>query len=340
MMRIILLIVMVCVLPVPSKQACAQQVSDSGKAAARTGGQDQDREASASGGRGRPPAIHYEPHTFALRHADCCEVASMLSRTFRGTTAYPIERTNTVIYAGPPDTIEAVCSLITSVDIPPTETQVSDLHIVQVSNRDAERLAHQLAMAVRSRDLQVAADDATSTILLNGPSYLVESAKSILTQLDKTAGTVNLEFALFHADRNAKRPLGDIPDDLAEVARELERFGELELLGRLSAVAVEDDEFMVRGSISENVNAQVAGRVVSAPPDGAVKLILEAEMLIQREDPTPSDSDKGSARRSRMPEFEVATAVVARVGDYVVLGSAPAGWQPGESAILVLHVRP
>ena len=56
-------------------------------------------------------------------------------------------------------------------------------------------------------------------------------------------------------------------------------------------------------------------------------------------DPDADTMEKKIVRRQAPSAFQVESTLITRRGDYVVLGSAPTGWEIGESAILVLHVR-
>ncbi|MFH1417920.1 MAG: secretin N-terminal domain-containing protein, partial [Planctomycetota bacterium] len=168
---------------------------------------------------------HYPPQIFRLKHADCFEVAEVLGRVARDATALPIRRGNCIVYAGPADTLEAVRGLVEELDTPATDAEAGHLEIVKILHRNAEELADQVARILSSRDFRVAADESRSSILLRGSGYAIESALDLIKQLDTPAPGVSLEFAFFHADLNSDEDQGPIPTDLADVAKELRRFG-------------------------------------------------------------------------------------------------------------------
>ena len=101
------------------------------------------------------------------------------------------------------------------------------------------------------------------------------------------------------------------------------------------------------GSIAENIPlVQVEGELTSVSSDGGVNLKLMARMALDRQAPVAppvpveKGEDKASPKAGPRPTYELDTSVQTKRGDYVVLGSAPTGWKPGESVILVMYVRP
>jgi hypothetical protein len=300
--------------------------------------------------KGEPP-VEYKPVVFRLQNADCTEVGEVLDRIFFEGIVVPIPRTGSIIYAGPEDTLPQVMELLGKLDVPAGDAETSELTMIPVRHRRVEDIADQLMKVIGSRsgrEVRMAADKGRSMLLIRGPKTVVQMAQAVVDELDKPAGSVSLEFAFFHADLNRKEPFSTIPADLAQVAEELQRFGTIELMGRLSAIAVENAKFRIGGSIAENMpQAQVEGELIGSSADGAVKLRLMAHMMLDRKDAPPpppaekgEDKDKSASRPGPRPSYELETSVQTKRGDYVVLGSAPTGWRPGESLILVMYVRP
>jgi len=298
------------------------------------------------------PRLPYKPVVLRLQNADCMEVAKMVEEVFFEGTVVPIQRTNSIIYAGPEDTLAQVTELLGKMDLPASDAETSELTMIPVHHRHVEDLADQVMKMLSKRgerDARLAADKGRSMLLIRGPKSVVEMARSIVGELDQPAGSVVLEFAFFHADQNRKEPFSTIPADLAQVAQELQRFGALELLGRLSTIAVENDKFRVAGSIADNIpQVQVEGQPTSVSADGTVNLRLMARMVLDHQSSSPpvppakaaEDKEKPAPPSGARPAYELDTSVQAKRGDYIVLGSAPAGWKPGESVILVMYVRP
>lgn len=284
----------------------------------------------------RPPT---STTVFKLHHASCDDIAVTLGRAF-SAVAIPDRRTNSVIMSAPESELAAARALLEKLDQPSTDPTASDVLIVPAKYRRAQALADQIRQVLPGRDLRVAADEARASILLRGTDSALEAASSILAQLDTPAASVTLEFAFFRAYRDHDKNHFDavIPPDLADVAKELRRFGAVEFLARLSTIAVEHEDFKIEGGILEDLVTMVKGELISVADDGAVRLEMDAFLRLEKA-PSPGPKDKAQ-RRGPMPTFELGTIVQTRRGDYVILGSAPTGWKPGESAILVLHVRP
>jgi hypothetical protein len=138
------------------------------------------------------------------------------------------------------------------------------------------------------RNVRVAADNSRGTLLVTGPKAFLDIAHSVTKTLDTPAQRVQLEFALLYAgppsaseaDRGPLRDLSaPMPPDLQDLAKELARFGETRLLARLTAVAVEDEEFSVEGMIGGEAQVLVHGTIQQANPDGAVRMKISAEAI-------------------------------------------------------------
>lgn len=297
-------------------------------------------EPSERGARPRRP--FYEPVVIQLKYADCMEVAVMLGRVNRDGDTFSIERTNSIVFCGPPETLPAVRKLIQEIDVPAEEVRSTDLQVLPVQHRDPYDLAEEIGGLLSSREFRMAADQDRSALLVRGPGAAISAVRSALEQLDKPAGRVEIEFVFFHADLQAgasdsgKAPL---PSDLQAVVSELERFGSVELLGRLAVVAVENEEFLVTGSIGHDIMARIAGAPDRVSPNGAVALKVKANLMLATETQPPVDEGEKAAKMIQ-GNFEVNTSVTTQRGDWVVIGSAPAGWSSGQSAILAMHVKP
>jgi len=302
-------------------------------------------EARATRGRRGGPRMQFNPVVIQLRHADCVDVARLIEYLAPQSASHPDVRTNCIVYSGPDDTIEAVRKLINELDRPVEESHSLDIAMISVQHRNANELAKQISKMLggsRQSQMRVSADETRSAVLLNGSKPMVESARAILKQLDTPAGSANIEFAFFHAyqDKDQDNLEATIPPDLTEIAKELKRFGALELLGRLSIVAVEHERFNVEGCIAQDLSAVVKGKLARVGDDDTVTLLLEAFVRLEKAQKARPTNDEGKAmRRGLSPTFQLETAIQTRRGDYVGLGSAPSGWSSGESIILVLHVR-
>lgn len=286
-----------------------------------------------------------KPVVLQLQNADCNEVAHLIEVTF-GLNAMPLTRTNAVICNCSPEDLSQIRELLAQVDVAAGEDEQPEFAIIAVQQRRVDEIADTVSnlLAGRTSNVRIAKDRGRSALVVRGTKSAIEKVRAIVQQLDAPAGSVGLEFAFFRADAGSTGGPVNVPTDLTPVAEELKKFGSVELAGRLTTVAVENDKFSIEGAITETMpRLRVYGEVVGANAAGAVKLKVMAGLsLEQRPRPGAAAAEvKGqpTSRPARGPEFELETSVQTKRGDYVVLGSAPAGGTPGESVILVLHVR-
>ncbi|HKQ50207.1 MAG TPA: secretin N-terminal domain-containing protein [Phycisphaerae bacterium] len=286
------------------------------------------------GGRGQPTAARstYEPAVLRLANASCFEVASMLSQIFPGCTSYPVEQSNSVVFTGPADTLAMARKLVEQMDVMAAERDGPRVVIVDVKHRRVEEIVDHLNRVVENRRLRVSGDRGRSKILLRGDSKEITQAESLLKELDTPAAGIAIDFAFIQAKFEGQPRGTHMPADLDEVATELERFGNVALLGRLSTVAVEGEKFAVEGQVVPGIVAEVRGMVSNVNKEGVVKADLKASVRL-----VPGGADGNAPGPAGY--FNIETVVTTQRGGYLVLGSAPAGAEVGESAILVMHVR-
>lgn len=321
--------------------ALAQESAQSGS----RGAKEQPKKASTSRGRrGQSRIAMPEVRLFPIRHMHVKQAAVLINELTGFPVAHADNRTNSIIYSGPAESVEKVEKLLQQLDVPVEETlSESEITVVPISERSVNELTRQLsAMNIQQgmRTLGIVGDESRSRILLNGPSDLIAKAQAVIAELDIPAGSANLEFAFFKARLNADVSSPMMPADLEPLVKELQRFGRLELLGQLSVVAVEDMKFAVSGSIGNLIHAEVEGQVQNAQDGGSVKVWLDASMMLEDAKPKDEQSNGKNGGRRHRPEFRLRTVVSVPRGDYVVLGSAPNGWEAGESAILVMRAQP
>ncbi len=291
------------------------------------------------GGRSQPVAAmqHYEPVVLKLANANCGEVASMLSATFSGCTSYPVEQSNCIVFSGPPETQAMARRLAAEMDGMTAQRDGPRVAIAGIQHRRVDELVEQLARVASGPRLRFSGDRGRSKVLLRGDPEEIRQAEALLRELDTPVSGVSIEFAFLQAKAGGPASGPPMPSDLADVAKELERFGSLTLLGRLSTVAVEGDKFEVEGQVVPGIMAEVKGMVGSGGGDDVVKIEIGASL--QLKPPPPSVAESKGGVSPPLPYFNIKTSVTTRHGEYLVLGSAPTGSAIGESAILVMHVR-
>ncbi len=339
---------------VPAQEAAERSAGGRTQQPAASVGDAQDKSTAPQGPQ-RPSthdenkaASQHKPVVLQLQNADCHEMANLIEQTF-GLNAMPVPRMNAVICNCSPEDLSEIRELLAQVDVTVSEGEDQEFAILPVQQRRVDEIADAVSslLAGKASSVRIAKDRGRSAMVVRGTRAAIEKVRALVQQLDQPAGCVNLEFAFFRADVNRPDAPVKVPPDLAPVAEELRRFGAVELAGRLSTVAGEGEKFIVVGAIAETMpRVQVRGELVASSTEGVVKLRVIAHLILEtRTTPPPragADEPGGQAASrpsGRPPEFELETSVQTKRGDYVVLGSAPAGSATGESIILVLHVR-
>lgn len=275
-----------------------------------------------------------------LMNANAAEVSHLLPAAVRGLSAVADERTNSLLLGGTQAKIDDAMNLLKELDRP-VDRAGARIIMAAVKNRPArdiaQRILEVMSRGADARDMRVATDEPHGTILLNGSDAVLKAAESIIRELDVPAPAVRLEFSLLHArlpgatgatgDASEELPGTAVPPDLKDVSTELERYGQLRLLGRFATTAVESQTFQLQGLIASQFMVKIGGQIRHAAGSGAVRVEVKADMEF--------NGDKQRAPQSLM---QVQTQVSAARDSTVVIGTVPSGWKAGESAILVVRI--
>ena len=284
----------------------------------------------------RPPE---SVQVYRIEHAHLDNVSEVL-RLLARVTSVPDNRTNSLFVRGSKEDFEIVERIIESLDRP-TEDTSDSLRVVEIKNRDTNDLARRLSELYRT-DLRVSADIQGHRLVMRGNQADLDAAENVLAKLDRPLPSATVHFAFFQlSDTGAQsQVIGPLPPDLQDVAQELLRFGSPRLIGRTMTASVENEEFQVAGQVAEESMVEVNCRLTSAAKDGAVVMQIRAELALEKPDEVDGDEGEKKQRQSRRPrrDFSIATTVLAPRGDYVILGGAPHGFEPGQSVVLVVHV--
>ncbi|MCB9853593.1 MAG: hypothetical protein H6819_10900 [Phycisphaerales bacterium] len=269
---------------------------------------------------------------YALQHVKADEAARTIVQLM-GIDVVPDSRTNTLIISATEVQAEEVAKIISKIDIPRDDSlDRSTLTTVSIHNREVHDVAAQVSEMFR-RDLVVSADERSRQILLRGDAEMIESALRVISSIDTAMPTATVEFAYFQVGSTDTDFSMETPKDLLPIAQQIERFGRPRLVGRMMTAAVEGQVFSLKGQIAERTFVNLTGRLIAAPVDGAVKLELTSDLSMRR---MTTDDDQ---QKVEVPRFSLSTTVMTKRGDYIVLGSAPLGWAPGESVVLVVQVN-
>jgi len=305
---------------------------------------------------GRPtvamPRVNPMPHAnpmfgrdvriFPLKNTEPGGVMETLIPLFKGVSMVASPPTNSIIASGAVEELDAMEGLLKHLDQPaePAGRKVLGVRAIQLKHRATDDVSKELmsllAGVPRSMDGRVAADRGRGKIVLRGTDDFLDFAAHVIAELDVPAQMIQFEFAFFSADQKDTSPPDGIPADLEGVAKELARFGRVRLLGRLACNATENREFQLEGLLGDGMMAIVEGSLINAVADGSIQLKVSGRVRLNH----PEGGDDAEAKAPpRTSTFSIETTVVTRRGDTVIIGTAPAGWAPGESAIMVLQVK-
>lgn len=285
-----------------------------------------------------------------LSYANSLDAMRAVAAIVRPLNATADERTNSVILQGSEQNLVRALEIIKALDVPAGEGRATtELGILMLRNRNAMDIAQHLTHVFSGRrdavGIRVAGDPTTNAVIVDASRECLGRARDLVKQLDTPQQSIRLEFAMLHATLNEPQPgaedqLSDytspMPDDLADVAKELARFGKVRLLGRLSTTSSEAQKFSVEGSIGRTVTLEIDGKLIDASA-GTVRLEVNAVMS-HHQDWFGQASTQPT--RMAMPMFKLRTSLTVPRSDTVVLGTAPSGWKAGESAILVVRIGP
>jgi len=281
----------------------------------------------------------FDPRIIPLKHADSMYVTSTMNGLYKDCYLRPLERSNGVLFVGSDESLARLTKLIDQIDQPEDGAAKDgvEVRMLPVRNRRAEDLLQQLLPVLNRRGTQLAADRDREMIIVRGPKSFIEQVQALVTKLDSPSPTVTLDFSFFGATATKAEEAQPIPPDLQDVVKELQRFGNVRLVGQLATVATENEKFKLEGSVADSYIVSIDGVLESAAPDGSVRIKLNARVVSDKRD---ANAATQAGPPPRKPAFTLETTVIVKRGTYAALGVAPCGYNDGQSGILVLHVQP
>jgi len=283
------------------------------------------------------PWTQYPPRIIPLKHADSQYVAAAVSGLYDDVGIRPIERPNGLIFQGSDQSYALATKLIAELDAPDeSAADAAETRMLPVLNRRVQELAGEIIQVFDRRGVRVAADRDRNVLIVRGPKAYIEQVQTLLAKLDTPTPTATVEFAFFLTGGDESKLNAPIPTDLAEVAKELERFGRLRLLGRFSTVVSEGEKFKIEGGIYADFRATIEGTLESSSPDGAERIAMKANVDLLRRLPPAKDQ---SARFEPRSGYTIATTTIVHRGNFTAIGVAPSGDDIGQTGILVMQVR-
>mgnify|MGYP001299676145 CR=1 FL=1 len=266
---------------------------------------------------------------FPIKYASLSTVSRIINQQF-GEVTTPDDRTQSLIFVGPEDLVGHVEHFISTLDNPATRTaEEGRLEIIQIVNRDPRDIVVQLSQTSLRNSLNFSADSARSMILLDGTAAENDRVKKVIAGLDQPLVSCEVEFVFFLGSAKAAGPSReklDTPEDLRAVADELTRFGSIEYLARMATVVTQDKAFELSGGVGKRADILINGKMETGTPTGPMTFSIISELRLIDAEGKPG------------PRFMLRTTLTSNRDEFLVLGSAPSGWDPGESVILAVRI--
>lgn len=286
--------------------------------------------------RNREATWEYE--VVRLQRLDVYEAADLINDLNPQLRVKANESIGALVIRGDRASIDQIVLLLDDMEKMVPVEPVKRLELIRVKNRDLGELIDQLVQSVD--DCQFAGDAATGQLIVKGPDHAIELVRRLLGELDKPHRALELTFDFLRVsyEPGSKEAAGErIPDRLAGVQEALLRSGAAEVvyLGGTVVQSAEGRRFGASGDqTAEGLTFlyRIGGRLVFAEREDVVRLDVEAKArrLLRGEQP-------GS--KCWEHRFDVQSTLNARIGEAVVLATAPAA-EEGQTGALVLVVSP
>lgn len=275
-------------------------------------------------GRAMP---NYDPVVLSVPRMNAKAIAEMFCDLLPDSVARGLSDPPSVVFVGPPESVARARQVLAELGRVSGESAANDVAVQPVLHQKADDLQNRLISVLSSADLQMAADRERSRLIFRGSKAAIERATSLVRSLDVPRQTVRIEFAFLSA-RRTDAAVPALPKDFDEVAKDLERFGKLELQGRFSSAAVEGEQFRVQGGYVGLLDALIEGQLMGESSASESRVRVDAQLRLSK-----PDDPKVSLR------FAFNGSVIVPRGEYVVLGLSPCGWDRGDTGILLMQIR-
>jgi Bacterial type II/III secretion system short domain len=273
---------------------------------------------------------------FRLEHAACWSLVETLRPLNFGVSIAVDESANAVILHGDPREIGKLAPLIAELDTTAAGESWKSA-IIEVRHRGVEEVADLVRTAAEGiSPLRVSAAPSDQMLLVTGSPEGVAAAEELVSRIDKPVPSVAMSFFFVRGTVGGAEvsPVSkDLPAGLRDVAKALGEsgVGGVSLLAPLSTRSSEGAEFRAGGYLDA--------------PDGR-GLQFSVEGMVHRSDRT--DETCRLTLRGRVSQtakgkrtiFDIETTLAVKLGDYVVLASAPGKSEHGDILALIVRVTP
>jgi hypothetical protein len=270
-----------------------------------------------------------------LSNLELDEAAALIKQLEPRVRVSRSESIHAVVLRGDRKSLEDVVGLLNRLEGMASDQGAQRLEILTLHNRNIDEIMDQLLTTVE--DSVIAGDEATGKIIVRGPEREIDLVKRLLDELDLPQRTVKLTFYFLLASQHddEESTSQHLPPKLSGVWEALRRSGakSATYLGKTEVQCAEAEGFSTRSVQRDETEAlryALEGEVSFTEDADVLRLYVDAEV-------THISAAESTSEELR-DEFAVESTLAARIGEMVVLASAPAG-SLAEASSLVMVVE-
>lgn len=282
-------------------------------------------------------------HVIELAHLDAYQLAHAIDELGLPVNAVGMSESKLVL-RGLEDNVKRVQrDLIDRLDVAGAGSSSKLItEFLPLSGIRSEGLMPALRTVTTGGPTRLAIDEINQMLIVRGPSNAIEEIKKLLTQIEKPATTLTLQFSFIRANIGEKDTwdLTPLTGAMKTIAETLEENGFLSpsLMAPIVVVIDEgqsfDSESTLRtvheeGMAEDNLLLKVRGEARLQPNSRLVRLNINAYVGGKYTDPEIGGGET---------HFEAETTIAAKLGSYVILAAAPGSTARGDTIALVVRV--
>lgn len=285
---------------------------------------------------------HAKPVVVNVASGNSHALARMLGEVFPGLLISALDDSSVLVLRGMDQEVEKARALIENVIQQNSRTGEAEIKVIPLKLSSANNLSNQLRIVFAQSPVTIVPDTSQNALVVRGPHGILDAVEAIIRQLDVAppsapAQNISLEFSFLTAGPDKPDAGLPLPDDLAEIGRELNRFGTIKLMGRLKTITTPNQRFEMEGMIAEKFNIRIKGRVNSWDASGAIAEIEAAAVHFRSVPPDPSKLAQPPAGPVQSGVYNLQTTLKLTPNQDLAVGIAPAGAHVGSSLVLVVR---
>lgn len=278
------------------------------------------------------------PVVIRLQNANPQAVARTIGEVFPDLTLSAVDDTSVLVLRGPAEAVDQARALIDQITNADRVGDATVVRLIHLRSARPQDVAAQLSAAYARSGVTLSVDNRCSSLLVRGMEKAVREIADLVNEMDVASPNVTLEFSFLTAGPDKPDAGLELPADLADVGKELARFGTIKLMGRLRTVTTKDQQFEIEGMIADRFSVRVKGRLMSVHSDG-VLVELEAMAIAFRVPSVNEGPGSGSPPPAPLKSstYNIRTTLQLKANHDLAVGVAPAGAHVGSSLVLVVR---